>query len=81
MRTMPAHEYNGYTIVINPAGTPGGRFTNAFSVHKGFNRSHPLAVSVVHQNSISTANTFATEEEASASAMELARAWVNAQAR
>lgn len=78
MRNMPAHEYRGYTVVINPAGTPDGAFRNAYSIHAGSDNLHPLGVTVVEQRSISSSDIFDSESDAYESAYLLAHAWIDA---
>jgi hypothetical protein len=70
--------YRDYVIIFNPADAPGGRFRDAFSVHKCINGSPDWRVSV-YQRSISDATEFLTEQEAVDSAFKMAEEWIDAQ--
>jgi hypothetical protein len=78
MQIMRGTIYRDYTVLVNPAGTPEGRFRDAFSVHKHAEGSPDLR-STVFQRSVSVASIFQTEHEASESATKIAEAWVDAQ--
>jgi hypothetical protein len=70
--------YRDYTVVVNPADTPKGRFTDAFSVQK-HDETDPNLRSTAFQRPISDAFEFQTEEEAKDSAMKIAKGWIDKQ--
>jgi hypothetical protein len=78
MHTIPDHQYNGYTIFTNPGEGARGIYLDAFSIHENIISVPPISLPLVHQRSLNGANEFADRDEAVASALQMAREWIDA---
>lgn len=78
MREMPAHEYMGYTVVVNALPAPNNRYYSVFSVHLGSPGMPPTQVALVYQEGIKANVVCETAQEAHEDAAERAHAWIDA---
>lgn len=80
MRDLPSHEYQGYTIVINPMPAGLDRVFSTFSIYDRSDVLLPLSQrQVVLHHGMSEAAEFDTEDEAIAHATNYAHEWIDAQ--
>jgi hypothetical protein len=78
MRGMPAHEYTGYTVVVNALPAPNNGYYSVFSIHLG-SPGVPLGqVALVYQEGIKANVLCETAQEAHEDATERAHAWIDA---
>lgn len=78
MRTMPIHEYGGYTVVANALPAPNNRYYSTFSIHEYSPTVSVLKVPVIYQEGISANITAETAQQAHEDALERAIMWIDA---
>lgn len=76
MRSMPTHEYGGYTVVANTIPAPENRFYSVFSIHRG--QENILLAGVVHQQGKEADFICETDEDALNAAVARAHEWIDA---
>lgn len=76
MRPMPAHEYMGYTVVVNALPAPGNRYYSVFSVHRQGHNQPLSQVALAYQEGSKAGVICETAEEAHQDASERAHAWI-----
>jgi hypothetical protein len=78
MRTMPAHEYKGYSVVVNALPGPNDKYYSVFSIHRSSPSSPADQVVLVHQEGRRAEVICETAGDAHHHATERAHAWIDA---
>ena len=75
---MPAHEYMGYTVVVNALPAPNNRYYSVFSIHRHSPGMPVDQVALVYQEGHQASVICETADEAHQDAVERAHTWIDA---
>jgi hypothetical protein len=78
VRTMPCHDYQGYTVVVNALPAPNDRYYSVFSIHRATNNAIPEQVALEYQEGNEAGVICQTADEAHQAATVRAHAWIDA---